>query len=185
MNSSNVSPESIIDFWFSKKVSKLWFKSTPEFDDVIRQRFEKTWVKACNNELSHWKESANGIRALIIALDQFPLNMYRGKAISYSSENQAIDIARYAIEKNYDQEFTGEKLQFLYMPFMHSENLNDQHLSVELFEKTGLDNNIRFAKHHRDIIKRFGRFPHRNKTLHRTNTKEETEYLNSPKAFKG
>lgn len=185
MKSKLIDPDTILDFWFSELSSKLWFNSTPEFDSEILNKFELTWKSASRNELSDWKNSADNALALIIILDQFPLNMYRGKAISYSSEKQAIDTARYAVAKKYDKYIARKRLQFLYMPFMHSESLDDQNTSVTLFEKAGLKNNIRFAKHHRDIIIKFGRFPHRNKALNRTCTNEEIEYLNSSIAFNG
>jgi len=112
-------------------------------------------------------------------------NMYRGNAKSFSTEKKAIEITHYSISKHFDSLLEGKKLAFLYMPLMHSENINDQMLSVELFEKAGLENNLRFAKHHLKIIQTFGRFPHRNTILNRESTAEELEYLASSKAFKG
>ena len=178
-------PSSILEFWFSEPTKKYWFKSTPEFDSEIRRRFEYTWQSAINYKLEDWKQTAHGALALIILLDQFPLHMFRGKAKSYSSEKQAIETARYAIKEKYDEEIATSMLQFLYMPFMHSESIEDQNLSLNLFEKAGLKKNIRYAKHHREIIIKFGRFPHRNKALNRNSTEEEISYLNSPHAFTG
>ena len=118
-------------------------------------------------------------------LDQFPLNMYRGKTKSFATESDAIKVAHHAITNNFDANLTKIKLPFLYMPLMHSENLKDQNLSVKLYKRAELESNFRFAEHHREIIKQFGRFPHRNKILGRQSTNEELEYLASPKAFKG
>ena len=115
----------------------------------------------------------------------FPLNMFRGQAKSFDTERRAADIARNAIEKKLDQQIEKDKLAFLYMPFMHSEDLIDQDMSVKLYRHNKLENNIKFAEHHREIIRRFGRFPHRNIILGRENTEAEIKYLASQKAFRG
>ena len=111
--------------------------------------------------------------------------MFRGTAKSFSTEVKAINVSRKAISNGFDKLLSTTQLSFLYMPFMHSEILENQNYSVKLFEQAGLESNIRFAKHHRSLIERFGRFPHRNEILKRTNTSEELEYLASPQAFKG
>ena len=176
-------PRDIIEFWFSEDVSKLWFKSTPGFDQELRESYLEAWQQAKNGELDHWKETAAGCLALVILLDQFPLNMFRDHAERYSTEAQSRDVARHAIERGFDGSLDAEKKAFLYMPFMHSEVLADQQLALELFDQPGLESNLRFARHHHDIIARFGRFPHRNKALGRENTEAEIEYLNSEEAF--
>ena len=181
----NKSYQTVLTFWFSESASKLWFKSTPEFDQEISSRFRTLWLKAKQNKLSAWEKTAEGCLALAIVLDQFPLNMFRGCPESFSTEQQAINISRQAINNQFDKELAVHKQPFLYMPLMHSENIEDQNLSVELFSISGLKSNLRFAKHHREIIKRYGRFPHRNAILGRDSTEEELEYLNSPQAFKG
>ena len=122
---------------------------------------------------------------MVIILDQFPLNMFRGLAESFHGEAKAIEIAKYAIDQSFDDLLTDEQKAFLYLPLMHSENLVDQDLSVTLFEKAGLTENLRFAKHHREIVRRFGRFPHRNRILNRQSTEAELEYLASDEAFHG
>ena len=180
-----ISFKSVLDFWFSEPVNKLWFKSTPEFDTEVRNKYYSLWVLAKEKQLLDWQESAEGCLALTIILDQFPLNMFRGSAKSFSTEADAIQITRLSITKGFDKELNSVMLPFLYMPLMHSENIDDQNLSVKLFEKSGFENNLRFAKHHREIIKKFGRFPHRNVILNRTSTEEEIEYLKSPHAFTG
>jgi uncharacterized protein (DUF924 family) len=111
--------------------------------------------------------------------------MYRGQAKSFASETQAIAISLHAIEKGFDRELSTDRLAFLYMPLMHSEELVDQDRSVELFEAAGLESNARFARHHRELIRRFDRFPHRNAILGRQSTPEELEYLASNQAFTG
>ncbi len=185
MYDENITPLSIINFWFSEPATQYWFKSTAAFDTEIRNKFENIWELAAAHKLEKWKQTAEGCLALIIILDQFPLNMYRGLAKSFSTESKAIQVCLHAIENKFDSQLTHIQLPFLYMPLMHSENIEHQSLSVKLFEKAGLDKNLRFAIHHRDLILKFGRFPHRNKILNRPSTKQEMEYLASPRAFKG
>ena len=178
-------PREIIAYWYSSRLKKCWFSSTPALDDEIRERFESLWHEAMAGGMDHWRESPEGCLALVIVLDQFPLNMYRGRAASFSSESEAVETARYAVEKGFDRLLPREQLSFLYMPLMHSEKLVDQDLSVKLFEQAGLMESLKFARHHRGLIERFGRFPHRNRILGRENTPEESDYLASDEAFKG
>ena len=177
--------KTVLDFWFSEPATKLWFKSTPDFDEIIFTKFYSLWLQAKEKQLSSWEKSAEGCLALTIVLDQFPLNMFRGTSKSFSTEAAAIRIARHAISKNFDKALDSSRVSFLYMPLMHSECIQDQNLSVKLFEQANLENNLRFAKHHQDIIAKYGRFPHRNIILNRTSTTAELKYLASPKAFKG
>jgi uncharacterized protein (DUF924 family) len=178
-------PQEILDFWFSDEVRKLWFKSTPEFDALLRERFETLWMRAQQGELDDWLQSATGCLALVIVLDQFPLNMFRGQAQSFASEAQSREVARLAIDKGFDRDLDPRSRAFLYMPFMHSEVLADQQLALQLFAQPGLEDNLRFARHHHDIIEKFGRFPHRNKALGRESSESEIAYLNSKQAFSG
>jgi len=180
-----LTPQAILDFWYADEMRTKWFASTPALDTLIRERFEPTWEAAVHGELDAWRNSPDGCLALAIILDQFPLNMFRGTARSFSSEGQAIAVAKQAIAQGFDQHIDPAQLAFLYMPLMHSEDLADQDLSVELFAAAGLENNLRFAKHHREIVRRFGRFPHRNVILARASTPQEMGYLNAPEAFKG
>lgn len=175
----------IIEFWFSEPIKKLWFNSTTDFDEIILSKYNSLWEQASRGQFKHWCDTPLGALSLAIILDQFPLNMFRGKAKSFSTEAQAIGVTRDALAKNFDKQLNNIQLPFLYMPLMHSENIDDQNDSVTLFMQTKLEDNLRFAKHHRDIIKKFGRFPHRNSILERTNSIAEIEYLNSPQAFKG
>ena len=116
-------------------------------------------------------------------LDQFPLNMFRGSPRSFETEKIAIEVALEAIENGFDEELGNEMLLFLFMPLMHSENIDHQNLQVYLFEKYNF--NLEYSKHHRDLVKKFGRFPHRNEILERMSTMEELNYLLSDNAFKG
>jgi len=177
--------QELIDFWFSEETSKRWFNSTPAFDQALIDTYESTWEEAKQGKLDHWRQSATGSLALVIVLDQFPLNMFRGQAKSFSTESQSRDVARLAIDKGFDQVLPSSQVSFLYMPFMHSEDLDDQALGVELFKKPGLESNYRFARHHYTIVERFGRFPHRNKILGRESSEAEVKYLNSKEGFQG
>lgn len=175
----------IINFWFSEPMCKHWFSSTPELDRKIKERFESIWEQAAAGKLDDWRASAEGCLALAIVLDQLPLNMFRGEAKSFSTEAQSRSITKHALDRGFERQLSKEQLAFLYMPFMHSESIADQELSVALFTAAGLEENARFAEHHREIIRRFGRFPHRNAILKRESSKEEREYLDSDKAFTG
>lgn len=180
-----VKPETLLDYWYSKRVKKMWFAATPELDKEIKQQFEGLWEKAAAGELSQWAETAEGTLALIILLDQLPLNMFRNKAKAYQTEQMAVQLAKQAIARQLDVQLPLDRRAFLYMPLMHSENLADQTLAVNLFERAGLLSNLRFALHHREIIRQFGRFPHRNRILNRQSSPRELAYLNSKQAFKG
>lgn len=178
-----LSVEAVLGFWFSGPASRHWFSSTPAFDSVIRERFETTWRQARDGALRGWEQTPAGALALVIVLDQFPLNMYRGKAESFSTEAQARAVAERAIGRGFDRQLSGDQRAFLYLPFMHSESLADQERSVALFRAAGLEKNLGFALGHRDIVQRFGRFPHRNRILGRDSSAEELEWLASPGAF--
>lgn len=180
-----MSPEIIINFWFAESSQDFWFNSTPELDAQLRDRFIDTWLAAAEGKLREWEESPDGALALAIILDQFPLNMFRGQPLTYSTDSQARKVARAAIDKGFDQKLTNDQKAFLYLPFMHSEEMADQERSVELFNQPELEQSYRFALHHQNIVQRFGRFPHRNETLGRHSTPEELEYLASDEAFRG
>lgn len=175
----------VLDFWFDPQHRNLWFRSTEAFYQLIHDRFQRLWEQASKGELRDWMDSAQGCLALAIVLDQFPLNMFRGEAKSFSTEQQAIEVTRHALSAHYDQEVPNDQVAFLYMPLMHSESLVDQEQSVQVFDARGLAENARFARHHYELIRRFGRFPHRNSILGRESTQEELEYLASKEAFRG
>lgn len=180
-----IEPQEILDFWFTEPVRSHWFSATPELDQEIANRFHRLWGQARDGQLDHWMTSAEGCLALAIVLDQFPLNMFRGQAESFATEAQSREVARFAIQRGFDRLLGDSQRAFLYMPFMHSESLEDQDRSVELFEAAGLKANLAFARHHRELIRRFGRFPHRNAILGRQSSREELDYLASDEAFTG
>lgn len=180
-----VSPQELLQFWYSEPMCKLWFRATDAIDKHMRDQYETLWQQAAEGELDQWADTAEGCLALIILLDQFPLNMYRGDKLSFSTESAAVHWSLHAIDRGYDLQLPQERLSFLYMPLMHSENLAHQELAVEKFEQARLESNLRFARHHRELIRRFGRFPHRNAILGRESTPDELAYLSSDEAFKG
>lgn len=176
--------QAVLDFWFAPGMEKGWFNSSPALDREIVERFEGVWRAGRDGELSHWEGSAAGALALTIVLDQFPLNMYRGLPASFSTEAAARAVAARAIARGLDAELdVGQQRFFLYLPFMHSEDLADQERALALFEQAGLRGSLRIARHHRDIVARFGRFPHRNAILGRDSTAEELAWLASPEGF--
>jgi uncharacterized protein (DUF924 family) len=180
-----ISYQKVTNYWFSEKSQKHWFDSTAEIDAEIKEKFQSVWQSARTGEIDAWQKTAEGALALIILLDQFPLNMFRGEAKSFETEQKAIEVALKAIDNGFDKKLSQKELSFLLMPLMHSEKLEEQELSVNLFKNHNLTDNLRFAQHHRDLIKEFGRFPHRNAILGRKSTPEEIEYLTSKRAFTG
>jgi len=177
--------QTLVDFWFSEKASQYWFNSTEAFDQQLRDDYAALWQQARDGELDSWKTQPMGCLALVILLDQLPLNMFRGAANSFSTEAQSREVAALAIDQGFDVDMDPKHKSFLYMPFMHSEDLQDQERSVNLFNQPGLEGNYRFAKHHRGIVEQFGRFPHRNEILGRESSDAEIEYLSSKQGFKG
>ena len=180
-----MTPEQIIDYWYSEEVRNHWFSSTPGLDNEIKSKYEKLWERAASGELDDWKLTPEGCLALIIILDQMPLNMFRNESKSFETEAKAIELSLFALQNGFDKTINTDQLSFLFMPLMHSEKLEDQDLSVKLFEQYNLEGNLGFAQHHREIIKKFGRFPHRNQIQGRESTKAEIEYLASKDSFKG
>ncbi|MBP6583263.1 MAG: DUF924 domain-containing protein [Chromatiaceae bacterium] len=178
-------PSDVVTFWFSASVRPLWFAATAAFDQALRGRFLTTYRAAAAGERADWEITPEGALALVIVLDQFPLNMFRGRPEAFATEAAARGVAERAIARGLDQALSSEQQVFLFMPFMHSEALADQERSVHLFQQPGLEQSLGFARHHRGLIQRFGRFPHRNAILGRANTAEEVAYLASPEAFHG
>jgi len=177
--------QALLDLWFHPDTRDLWYNSTKAFDDKLRDDYLVMYQSAKNSELEHWQETALGSLGLVILLDQIPLNIFRGLPECFATEFMAIQIAGNAVGHGFDSELDNEQKAFLYMPFMHSEQIDDQETAVALFEQAGLSSNLDYAYHHRDIVSQFGRFPHRNVILGRENTSAEIEYLASDNAFLG
>ncbi|MGV6827711.1 MAG: DUF924 family protein [bacterium] len=171
----------LLDFWFSEEARPYWFRSSAEFDRRVTRDYRELWERARNWELDSWGDTAEGSLALVLLLDQIPLHMFRGQPQAYSTEVAARFVAVRAVERGQDQGLNSSQKQFLYMPFMHSELLEDQLRAVELLQNAGIDS--RWAKHHCGIIQQFGRFPHRNQLLGRESTVPEQAWLDSKEAF--
>ncbi|MEX0932630.1 MAG: DUF924 family protein [Candidatus Pacearchaeota archaeon] len=174
--------EKILEFWFEKSEKSAWFRPDQLFDKKIKTKFGKLLEKAKLGEMENWKGIPESSLALIILLDQFSRNIYRENPKAFESDEQALRIAKESIEKGFDKLASLERRIFFYMPFMHSENIKNQKFSVRIFRELSEKDikfkiNLDFAIKHMGIIKRFGRFPHRNKILGRKSTKEETEFL--------
>jgi len=169
-------PADILAFWREAGTDR-WYKKDDAFDAEVRRRYLDLWQKASAGELSAWEASDDGVLALTIVLDQFPRNMFRAHARAFSSDAMARDVAARAIERGVDARIDPVLVEFLYMPFMHSEILADQLRCVELFRTAPNPDNLRYAEEHAEIIRRFGRFPHRNRLLGRATTAEEEAYL--------
>jgi len=171
----------VLDFWFGTgaergKAHKRWFEKNPEFDAEVRRRFEVLYEDLSSNH-DGWLDPAPACLARILVLDQFPRNMFRGSARAFAADPLALAAAKHALARGYDQELLAVERQFIYLPFEHSESLADQEKALELFK--GHDN-YEWALKHWEIIRRFGRFPHRNEILGRKSTPEEIEFLKQP-----
>jgi uncharacterized protein (DUF924 family) len=173
-------PADVTGFWTAAGPAKWWARSAA-FDDAIRLRFEPVHHAAARGEYAAWEATADGALALILLLDQFPRNLYRSSAHAFATDALARGIARRAVETGKDRAIAADLRPFVYIPLMHSEDLADQDMSVALSEaydaETGELSNLKFAVEHREIIRRFGRFPHRNPMLGRTTTAEERAFL--------
>jgi uncharacterized protein (DUF924 family) len=172
----DVTPAEILAFWRAAGRQR-WYQRDDTFDANVRSRFLELWRKAAASELSSWETTDQGALALVIVLDQFPRNMFRGDIRTYSSDALAREVASRAIARGADMRLEPALLEFLYMPFMHAEHLADQLHCVELFRKAGHADNLKYAEGHADIIRRFGRFPHRNRILGRATSPEEQAFL--------
>ena len=180
-------PADVLDFWFAGDPAARrdhWFKRTDDFD-VACLRFADAAHDARAGHLDPWADTAEGALALILLLDQFPRNLFRGSPEAFAADPRARAIARRAVERGFDTGLTPAQRMFVYLPFEHSEDLGDQNESVRLFEPLrdalGADT-VDYAARHRAVIARYGRFPHRNAVLGRASTPEEEEYLAQPGA---
>lgn len=174
-----IAPHDIIAFWRDEVGKERWFASDPELDAEIAQRFRKAWANAKAGELTAWEASVEGALALVLVLDQFPRNMFRGTAKAFSTDAKARRVADRALARGYDLMIEAGLRAFYYLPLMHSERLADQDRCVALIaERLGrFAMNYPFALGHRDEIRRFGRFPGRNAALGRKSTAAERDYL--------
>jgi uncharacterized protein (DUF924 family) len=166
----------VLAFWRAAGPDK-WFKKDDAFDAGIRQRFLATYEAAAAGGLADWTENAEGALALLLVLDQFPRNMFRNDARAFAADPLARAVAARAIERGFDREIAMPERTFFYLPFEHSEDLTDQDRCVALSRATGDAETVKWAELHADIIRKFGRFPHRNKALGRATTEDEQAFL--------
>ncbi|KAK4694728.1 hypothetical protein P7C71_g2902, partial [Lecanoromycetidae sp. Uapishka_2] len=181
----------VLDFWFDARheAAQLWFRQDPTIDQKINEDFGELVQQARTSALDAWTNGPQGTLAMLILLDQFPRNIFRGSPESWSSDAKALDVSAVAISKGYDTQVTPVRQTFFYTPFMHNESLIGQIASVALYEgfeqrcepgspaKAYATKNLRYAKMHRDVIAKFGRFPSRNDVLGRESTEEERTFL--------
>lgn len=180
--SSPVTPHDIITFWRSAGPDK-WYAKDDTFDQELRDRFMDTWEAARDGKLGAWQDGDEGALALLIVLDQFPRNMFRNDARAFSTDALARSVATRAIAEGRDRRIEQEMRAFMYLPFEHSEDITDQERSIALFKSLSADS-LKWAVLHADIIRKFGRFPHRNAVLGRATTPEEAAFLDDG-GFKG
>ena len=170
-----VDAQAVLAFWREAGPTR-WFKKDTAFDTDFRRRFLAAHEAATRGELDSWAGHPDSTLALLILLDQFPRNAFRGSARMFATDAQALELARSALAAGLDQRVPAELRNFFYLPLMHSEDLPDQQRAVELAVPLGAEPH-RFALMHRDIIERFGRFPHRNAVLGRSSSREEQSFL--------
>jgi uncharacterized protein (DUF924 family) len=184
-SSDNIAtPAVVLAFWREAGPNR-WFTRDEAFDASVRENFLATYQAAAAGELSDWEATAEGALALVIVLDQFPRNMFRGHPRSFATDPQARAAAKNAVARGFDLALPPVQRPFIYMPFQHSENLADQEESLRLFHRLAAEvpamaGYIEYAEHHLEVVRRFGRFPHRNAVLGRASTAAELEFLRRP-----
>lgn len=175
-----IGPEDVLQFWFGELTAADWWRKDPGLDRRITQRFGATLVAAARCELYAWRDSARGRLAEVIVLDQFSRNVHRDSAAAFANDGLALALAQEAVARGCDRELPVPQRAFLYLPYMHSESAAIQQVSVALYERNGLPDNLDFARRHKAIVDRFGRYPHRNAILGRASTPEEIAFLREP-----
>ncbi len=171
-----IGPMDVLAFWRAAGADK-WFEQDPAFDAEIAARFFDLWRAAAEGKLAPWEATPEGALALVIVLDQFPRNMFRGGARMYETDAAARAVAGHALARGFDRQVAQVERRFFYLPFMHSEDRADQDRCVELARGYGDEEFTCYAEHHAGIIRRFGRFPHRNAALLRATSAEEQAFL--------
>ncbi len=179
----SLSSDDILQFWFEDIEHSCWFKKDAEFDSELRQRFGDLLIQARDGRLDHWCDTSRGKLALIVVLDQFSRNIYRDQSEAFAADAKALELALEGIRAGLDEELSLEQRSFFYLPLRHAEDLEMQELGLAKTRELndagyGSD---KYALNHLEIIRQFGRFPHRNKVLGRSNTAEEESYLEDGK----
>ena len=179
---AEIAATDVLAFWRDAGASK-WFNGGAEFDDECRSRFLDAHFAAARLELMHWADDVESVLALVLLLDQIPRNVFRGSAHAFATDGLAREVARTAIDAGFDGRIDVPMRLFFYMPFEHSEEMNDQDRAVELISAMGDANYTDYARRHRDVIARFGRFPHRNAVLGRSGAPVEQAWLEAGGGF--
>nr|WP_033416915.1 DUF924 family protein [Hahella ganghwensis] len=172
--------QAVLDFWFRELEPKDWWRKSAQLDSTIARRFGDVHQAACAGECEHWRSTPLGRLAEVIVLDQFSRNIYRDRPQAFAADSMALVLSQEAIAQGADAVLTPPQKAFLYLPFMHSESLQIHERALLLFNQPGLENNLEFEHRHKDIIERFGRYPHRNDILGRKSTAEEVAFLKEP-----
>ncbi|MFT5276645.1 MAG: hypothetical protein ACI97K_002313 [Glaciecola sp.] len=172
--------EDVLSFWFKELKPSQWWIKDVNFDRLVEDRFLGLHEQAVRCELFEWRSTAQGRLAEIIVIDQFSRNIFRDTPKAFSSDQLALVLAQEAIQFGSDKELNEVERSFMYMPYMHSESLKIHSVAVELYKKNGIQSSLDYEIKHRDIIEKFGRYPHRNLILDRVSTKEESEFLKQP-----
>lgn len=167
----------IVTFWFGELTPEDWFAGGEKLDRTIAERFSHVHKAVAANEYAKWRMTPEGALAEVIVLDQFSRNLYRGTPMAFASDAQALALAQVAIARGFDQALSEQQRQFLYMPYMHSESKIIHETALELFAAHGNEAALKYEKLHKEIIDRFGRYPHRNAQLGREHTSEEQAFL--------
>ncbi len=175
-------PLAVWRFWFEEGPKDRWFQKSADFDRTIAERFGSWPDAALHGELAGWTSTPRGALAQVLVLDQFPRNLFRGQARMFQYDAAAREAAAALIAAGQDHGLSVDERCFAYLPFEHSEDLHDQDRAIELFTALGNINYLKYAHAHRDVVARFGRFPHRNTALGRVSTPEEQAYLATPGA---
>lgn len=181
-NDAALAPEArqVLDFWFEEAAPELWFTKNEAFDTACRARFGALYDRVAGGGCDDWRATPLGCVALVILLDQIPRNLFRGDPRTFATDAAARAVLRHALDSGFDKGLPWRHRQFLYMPLQHSEDAADQALAVELNATLDNEEVLEFARAHKRIIDRFGRFPHRNAVLGRETTAEEAEFLTEP-----
>ena len=170
----------VLAFWFGTLKPEQRFAKHSALDDRIRERFGELHARLSRHVPESWLDNPEDVLAAVIVLDQFSRNLYRDDPRAFAGDPIALNLARFALQRGYDELLGNEERQFLYMPFMHSEDADDQDRCVELMDEIGNAEAADYARRHKAIVERFGRFPHRNAVLGRETTAEEAEFLTRP-----
>jgi len=172
--------QDVLHYWFEELAPKQRFAKDDQVDDAIRRRFGPLHAALAMSVPTSWRGEPRSLLAAVIVLDQFSRNLFRGQAAAFAQDREALELTRSALARGEDEGLSAEERQFLYMPLMHSESLTDQEECVRLMERLGLAEAAHYARRHRDIVARFGRFPHRNVALGRASTTDEAAFLREP-----